>query len=233
VDKNGNAAFIYYDVRGRKIAVVDGVGYLSEWDYDEQGNVLEQRLYTQPLDTRALTPGGTPPTPPAGDVYTTDFQYDAASRKVKEIDPQIATFDPNSQSTTVLRPTTTYTYDKVGNVLTKTLGVGTAQAVTEYNYYDAGNRHVATIDSGRVLSTYSYDASGNVVAQRRYFNLVGAGVDLTQLTGATNFAALVGADSSRDEETDFTYDALNRATQQSDLLSSGTLSKEFAYDAVS
>src|SRR5581483_9151273 len=43
----------------------------------------------------------------------------------------------------------------------------------------------------------------------------------------------VGAESSRDEETDFTYDALNRATQQSDLLSSGTLSKEFAYDAVS
>jgi len=232
-DKNGNATLVYYDVKGRKIAVVDGAGYLSEWDYDEQGNVLEQRVYTQPLDISTLQAGGTPPTPPSGEVYTTDFQYDAASRKVKETDPQIATFDPNSQTTTQLRPTTTYTYDKVGNQLTKTLGAGTAQAVTEYSYYDADNRQIATIDSGRVLSIYSYDASGNVVAQRRYFNPVGSGVDLTQLNGTTNFAALVSADSNRDEETEFAFDALNRATQQSDLLSSGTLSKEFGYDAVS
>lgn len=231
-DKNGNATLIYYDVKGRKIAVVDGAGYLTEWDYDQQGNVLEQRVYTQTLNVSSLSPNSLP-TPPAGGVYTTDFQYDAASRKVKEIDPQISTFDPSSQTTTVLRPTTTYTYDKVGNQLTKTLGAGTARAVTEYSYYDADNRQVATIDSGRVLSTYSYDANGNVVAQRRYINPVGSGVDLTKLTGATNFAALVSASSSQDEESDFTFDALNRETQQSDILASGALSKEFGYDAVS
>jgi len=230
VDRNGNATLAYYDVKGNRIAMVDAAGYLTEWDYDSQGNILEQRVYTQPLNISTLSPGSLP-TPPSGAVYVTDMQYDAASRKIKETDPQIATFDPNTHTTTQVRPTTTYTYDKVGNRLTKTLGAGTAQAVTEYSYYDADNRLVAAIDGGRVLSTYSYDANGNRVAQKHYLNPVPAGVDLAQLSGSSNFAALVSASAGQDEESDFTYDALNRQTSQLDLMSSGTLTRSFDYDA--
>ena len=230
-DRNGNATFNYFDVKGNRIANVDSAGYLTEWAYDSQGNPIEQRIYTQPLDSSTLSPGVIP-TAPSGDVYVTDIEYDAASRKIKETDPQIATFDPNTQTTSVTRPTTTYTYDKVGNQLTKTLGAGTAQAVTQYSYYDADNRNVAVIDGGRVLSTYSYDANGNVISQKRYINTVSAGVDLAQLNGSTHFASLVSADASQDEETDFTFDALNRGTSQSDILVSGTLTKRYGYDAV-
>ena len=235
-DRNGNETLNYYDVKGNKIATVDPAGYLTEWDYDSQGNVLEQRVYTQALDVSTLSPGSTPspsslPTPPSGTVYVTDMQYDAASRKIKETDPQIATFDPNTQTTTQVRPTTTYTYDEVGNQLTKTLGAGTAQAVTEYSYYDADNRLIAAIDDARVLSTYSYDANGNQISQKRYINPVSTGVNLAQLSGSTNFASLVSASASQDEESDFAYDALNRQTSQSDLLSSGVLTKSYDYDA--
>ena len=229
-DKNGNETLSYYDVKGNRIAKVDAGGYLTEWDYDTQGNVLEQRIYTQPLNIGSLSPSSLP-TPPSGAVYVTDIQYDAASRRIKETDPQIATFDPNTQATTQVRPTTTYTYDKAGNQLTKTLGAGTAQAVTEYSYYDADNRLVAAVDSARVLSTYTYDANGNQTAQKRYFNPVSAGVNLAQLSGATNFSALVSASATQDEESDFSYDALNRQTSQSDLLSSGALAKSSSYDA--
>jgi YD repeat-containing protein len=230
-DRNGNRTLNYYDVKGQKVATVDALGYLTEWDYDQQGNTLEQRLYTQPLNPATLSPG-TRPTPPGGPVSVTDIQYDAASRKVQEIAAQISVFDPTTQTTRVVRPTTTYTYDKVGNQLTKTLGAGTSQAVTEYSYYDASNRRVAVISSGRVLSTYAYDANGNVLAQKRYFNPVAAGVDLSQLTGSTDFSSLIGSDGSHDEESDFTYDALDRQTRAVDILSSGSLTKTFASDAI-
>ena len=231
-DKNGHFALSYYDVKNRKIASVDAAGYLTQWDYDSQGNVLEQRVYTQTLDPATLSPSSAP-TPPPGEVYVSDIQYDAASRKVKETAPQVSVFDPNTQTSSSVRSTTTYTYDRAGNQLTRTLGAGTAQAVTEYSYYDADNRRVAVIDSARVLSTYSYDANGNLVAQKRFINPVAAGVDLAQLSGSSNFASLVSASASGDEASDFTYDALNRQTSQTDLMGSGALTKTSAYDAVS
>jgi YD repeat-containing protein len=231
-DRNGNQTLYFYDAKDRRIATVDALGYLTQWNYDQQGNVIEQRQYAQALDPSTLSPSVLP-TAPAGDVAVTDIQYDAASRRVKEISPQISTFDPTSQTTTVIRPTATYTFDKVGNQLTKTLGSGTAQATTEYSYFDADNRRVAVVNSGRALATYAFDANGNVLAQKRYFTTVDAGVDLTQLSGSTNFAALVSASPGKDEETDFSYDALNRQTTQSDLLAGGTLTKQTGYDAVS
>ena len=231
-DRNGNETLNYYDVKGNRIATVDPLGNLTEWDYDEQGNIIEQRVYTEPLDTSSLSPGSLP-TPPSGAVYVTDARYDAASRRISETDPQISVFDPATQTTSVVRPTTTYTYDKVGNVLTRTLGGGTAQAVTEYFYYDADNRKVAAITSGNVLATYGYDANGNLVAQKRYINPVPSSVNLSQLDGSTNFASLVTTSASQDEASDFTYDALNRQTSQSDLLTSGALTKDYGYDALS
>jgi YD repeat-containing protein len=229
-DRNGNLTTNFYDAKGRKTATVDPLGYLTQWVYDDQGNEIHQFVYTQPLNPATVAPG-TPPTPPSGEVYQTDVQYDAASRKVAEIAPQISTFDPSTQTSSPIRSTTTYTYDKVGNQLTRTIGFGTAQQVTEYSYYDAVNRRIAFIDNNRVLSTYGYDANGNLTVQKRYFNAVPGSIDLTQLSGSTDFASLVAADASNDQETDNTYDAANRYTQTSDILSSGTLSKEYDYDA--
>src|SRR5438309_5180739 len=73
-DKNGHFTLSYFDVKGHKIASVDAAGYLTEWDYDEQGEVIEQRAYTQPLNLSSLS-ASTRPTPPSGDVYVTDIQY--------------------------------------------------------------------------------------------------------------------------------------------------------------
>src|SRR5262249_50328415 len=146
--------------------------------------------------------------------------------------PQIEVFDPTTQNSSQVSPTTTDTYDKVGNQLTRTLGAGTAQAATEHSYYDVDNRRVALIDSRRGVAAFSYDPNGNMVVQRRYFNPVAAGIDLTQLNGTTDFTGLVSADGSSDEETDYTYDELDRQTVKSDVLTSGTLTKRTEYDAL-
>lgn len=231
VDRNGNGTFNYYDSKGNRIATVDPTGALTEWTYDEQGNIIEQRVYAQLLDTSTVSAASLP-APPSGNVYVTDIQYDAASRKISETDPQISVFDPATQTSSLVRPTTTYTYDKAGNILTQTLGAGTAQAVTEYFYYDAGNRKVAAVTSGNVLATFGYDANGNLVSQKRYINPIPASVDLAQLNGSTDFASLVTASAGQDETSDFTYDALNRQTSASDQLVSGALTKHFGYDGL-
>src|SRR5207244_394998 len=99
----------------------------------------------------AALAAATRPAPPAGTVYTTNREYDAASRLTKEISPQIDVFDPNTQVTSQIRPTTTYTYDGVGNRLTRTVGAGTSQAVTEYFAYDPANHLGMYVNANRVL----------------------------------------------------------------------------------
>src|SRR5262249_37381846 len=128
-NRNGDRAVSYYDVKGRKVAMVDVLGFLVEWDYDAQDNQIAQRVYTQPLNPALVSPS-VRPTPPAGEVFTTSIRYDAASRQVEEKAPQIEVFDPATQLTSFARPTTTYTYDKAGNQLSKTSGAGTPQAIT-------------------------------------------------------------------------------------------------------
>ena len=62
-DRNGNHAFAWFDVKGREVAAVDGFGFLTEFDYDAQDNVIEQRVYTQALNTATLTSASRPVAP--------------------------------------------------------------------------------------------------------------------------------------------------------------------------
>lgn len=232
-DKNGNRTLAYYDVKGRQVAVIDPLGYLTEFDYDAQDNVVAQRVYTTPLATAALTPG-VRPVPPIGEVYVTNRQYDAASRVASESAPAITVYDPATGTSSVQRPVTLYSYDKTGNPLGKTLAAGTSQAITEYSYYDAANRRVAVVSSSRVLSLYQYDANGNATRQARFYNPLAANIDLTALSGASDFAALVVADGGHDEVATLAYDAGNHLSSQTDLMGPGSaddLIKSYQYDA--
>ncbi|WP_218943453.1 hypothetical protein [Exilibacterium tricleocarpae] len=232
IDRNGNRTVAYYDARDRLVAQVDPQGYLTEFDYDTQDNVVEQRVYTQPLDIAAQTPASRP-TVPAGEVYQTSRRYDAASRLVEEVGPQVEVFDPATLITGSERVITRFTYDGVGNLLTRTLAAGSTQAFTEYNYYDALNRRIAVVDGNRVANLFSYDANGNQTQAKRLFNPVAASVDLAGLGGTTDFAALVGSNHN-DQQLNRLYDALNRLAAETELMGAGSaddLTRMFGYDA--
>lgn len=231
-DVNGNRTLIYYDVKGRQVAMVDGAGYLTELEYDAQDNVLEQRSYTVALDTSTLS-ATTRPTPPTGEVYITNRRYDAANRMIEERSPMVDVFDPDTGITTSERIHTTYAYDAANNQIRKTLAAGTADAITEYSYYDAINQKVVVINDQRVVHLFAYDANGNQTLQKRFFNTIAAGIELSSLTAATDFAALVGA-NAQDQETRLSYDVLNRLTSETELMGEGDtddLVKLHAYNA--
>lgn len=231
-DPNGNRTVSYYDDKDRLIAHVDPEGYLTEWEYDAQDNVLEQYIYTTALDPVTVDPAARP-TSPAGDVYHVSRRYDAASRLIEERSPMVEVYDAGTTSTE--RVLTTYTYDANNNQTSRTLAAGTAQAQTEHYYYDAVNRQVAIINAASTLHLFQYDANGNQTLQKRFYNPVAAGVDPNTLDGTlTDFATLVAANDS-DQAKTLVYDALNRLTAETDLMGLGTaddLTKTSDYDTL-
>lgn len=234
IDKNGDRTVRYYDVNNRVIAQVDGAGYLVEWDYDAQGNLVAQRSYATPLSHASVDPG-TRPAAPVGAVHTSTWGFNTANQMIEEFAPQITVFDPNTQVASDIRPKTVYTYDANGNQLTKTMGAGTSQATTEYSYYDANNNVVAVINGARTLHLYGYDANGNVTRQERFINTVPVGVDLASLNGDTNFRDLISVDGTQDQTTLYGYNSANQRVSEVALMNTATaaddLVKTHGYDA--
>lgn len=238
-DRAGKRTLSYYDVKGRKLAVVDSLGYLVEWSYDTQGNVLSQRIYMQALANPAALTAAARPAPPSGTVQVTDRVYDAASRLVRETAPAVTAYDPATLQGSSQRLVTTFAYDRAGNLLQKIVAAGTPQAQLENYYYDTAYRRTAVIDSARVLTAFVYDHNSNVTASIRYFGRVpetllsqpidlvstDSSVRLNALTAATYVARggglngqifIPGVDLSQTQHQTFVYDSNNRRSSESE-----------------
>lgn len=237
-DRQGNRSVSYYDVNHRKIAMVDALGYLVEWDYDQQGNQIAQRVYTQKV---AGTPNVNLLPTPVGTANVTTRWYDAANRLVTEWLPEIEVFNPDTQATSLVRPRTDYLYDAAGNLFRKVMGSGTAQVVTEYSFYNSANRLAAQVDGNRVLTTLDYDSRGNLTKRTRYYGNVPAGTSITVNSTVADLLSAVTVgninyDMSKNQTTVYEYDAMNRMTKETDTMSIGLgnlddLAKWYKYDA--
>lgn len=144
-------SYTYYDQLGRRALQVDAKGYVTQWQYDERGNILREMQYA-----RAATGSwdiNTAPTP-----VITSAQQEQQFGYDREL---------------------TFTYDKLNRVLSETrVGVRYEETLnnnsvetqlrygdlTTTHYYDAVGNNVMSIDSaGNVVNKY-YDALGRTVA---------------------------------------------------------------------
>src|SRR5437016_4700164 len=68
------------------------------------------------------------------------------------------------------RPTVTSTYDAFGDLLAQAtlLSSVTGTSSTTTSYYDQDGRRSASIDALGYLTTYNYDAEGNLLEQTEY-----------------------------------------------------------------
>jgi len=202
-DALGHTTTYQYDKLGREIAVTtpvpDSSGPLTasttRYGYDAQGNL---QYVTDALGAFLGDPN-----------HTTTYQYDKLGRITAMIQAE-----PDGLGLST-RPTTTYTYDANGNLVSVTDPRG---FTTEYAY-DEQNRKIeqvqpATDGSGPLTTRYYYDNDGN----RRYV------VDP------------LGTDPSQTAyTTEYQYDAINRRTAviQPDPDGSGPLTRPtaiYAYD---
>lgn len=151
-----------YDALGRTVKVTAPDGTVSLSEFDQEGNLLAvtrdhgtgklnlKTTYTYDAQGNAVTvvEGSDAAT------KTTQYVYDAAGRRTKEI------VDPNG----ALKLTTTYAYDRNSNVIERVdAGLGKTRYV-----YDAAGQLRFTIDAVGSVTELRYDANGRVVETREY-----------------------------------------------------------------
>lgn len=231
--RDANQRFVY-DAAGRLAWTVDGVGAVTQHSHDGNGNLVRQVAYAA-----ALPPGGSVDAllPGAAD-RVTSMAYDAANRRVLEID--------------ALRAVTESVYDAEGSLLRRTayahaigsvppLGsTGTAEAIrsmlepdasldrsTRYAY-DAAGRQVLAVDAEGAITDTEYDAAGNVVRRTAYATSVDPSL-LPEVPALADLQALVTPLPAADRSTRYAFDAAGQLTFQVDALDGVT---RFGYDGV-
>ena len=166
-DANANTTSYTFDANNNQTQVTDPLTNVTKTIYDADGRVSTvtdgygTSSATTTTDTYDIAPGSCP-ADPTGTTYctetenglsqTTTTDYNAVNQMIEQSPPNITGQTP-----------TTYTYDGVGNVLTKTDGSGTAT-----NSYNGDNQVTGITYSGTASGytaparvTYRYDADGN------------------------------------------------------------------------
>jgi YD repeat-containing protein len=215
-----------YDTRNETVSVTDPLGVVTTIAYDLDGRKTQvvkdagtsphlnlTTSYTYDLGGRTVTL-----TEAVGSTAqrVTNYSYDNAGRLTSSV------VDPGGNPHLAL--TTSYTYDKDGNVVAKTDAAGNK---TRY-VYDAAGRQIYAVDADGDVSQTSYDADGRIIAVRAFANMVAAATLSgwgTQITAAQVTGAV--STSSNDEVTNYVYDTNGRLVYQLDARLRVT---EFDYD---
>ncbi|MGQ7829974.1 LysM peptidoglycan-binding domain-containing protein [Altererythrobacter sp. Z27] len=205
-DPLGASTVYFYDDLGRVTATISPVGTYTTNAYDVGGNVTSVRVY----NTSVAVPvdGGSraeAPAVPAGGHRETIFTYDALGRLATTAvvgAVQTGVFNGSSWATIVTALETSYQYDAVGNVVKVTDPNGNQT----FSYYDLLGRKTTQIDGEGYRTDWVYNANGNVLSERRYWNKAAA--------AGTTAPPAVASDAALDRVTNFTYDLNgNRLTE--------------------
>jgi YD repeat-containing protein len=203
IDANGARALFYYDALGRQVATLAQVDYTtgaySRLDYDANGNVLAEHRYGT-MVTLPAAAGGAAPAAPSGEVRTTSYEYDGLNRRTKSsiAGQRIGYRNASGSYVSSIGPIETFfTYDSASNLIKTTDPNGNELFV----YFDKLGRKVGQVDQERYLTSWTLDAGGNVLTERRY---------ATQAASATTAAPPSVTPNAADRVTNFAYDRLGR-----------------------
>ncbi|WP_124553554.1 RHS repeat domain-containing protein [Methylophilus methylotrophus] len=231
--------------------IADGTQMRTQYVYDQSGN-LKQKIdapglvggYPAETFTTSYTYDGlnrlTVKTRPDG---ATQTSYTDASRQVKLTLANglvtTSTYDLAGRLISVQKSdsvnttagslgTTSYTYDKLGNLRMVTDPAGQ----NTYYLYDSANRKVGEIDPNKNLTEWVYNNNGQVIRTIQYKNAVTATLNAT--TALTNTITTAGirpaADATNDRVAHKLYDAAGRLAKEIDALGYVT---EYQYDGAS
>lgn len=213
-----------HDRAGRVSWEIDAAGYLTGYERDGFGDVLTLTRFAKQISTAGLDLATVGPESIKGMLQPNTAQdrairytYDAKGRVLTASEPAVSIYDrfnTNGMIDQEASRTSAYEYDAFGTVYRQSVyGVNalgqvvTEAAVTRF-YYNARGEKTARIDIlndviGKrrgYLTTFAYDASGNLKEQVEYEDAFGTWTDTTF---AVNNAAA-------NRKIAYEYDALNR-----------------------
>ncbi|PVM82315.1 RHS repeat protein, partial [Caulobacter radicis] len=152
------------------------------YQYDARGN-----------RTRAILASG------LTEQRTTLYAYDLANRLVTTTGDAVQVTANDLVTTSTAAQVQTLVHDARGNVI-ESIGVNGARTLS---YYDLQNRKIAQLDPVGALTTWTYDASGNVASQTAYG-------DLVALPATAGGAPPAPVDAANRRLTTFAYDDNDR-----------------------
>jgi YD repeat-containing protein len=223
IDARGNSVYSFYNKLGQRVLKVDQERYASTWTYDALGNITTETRYANAVPaTTNVTTSSVASTIVAAisastaNDRTTVFVYDRLGHVKQEQQLSVAASTVNVAngqiSTTTGTATTSYTYNGLGKVLTKTDALG--QVVT-YAYDKLGNQ---THQQGASFIDYS----GTAVARVTDTEYNGLGLVARNIERGSN-----NASEADDHITYYTYGKNGVLASQTDPAATTT----FTYDA--
>ena len=219
-DANGNRVEFTHNIGTRQEVVTDRLGYITVYEYDDDGNVVSQTdsmgnttSYTYDDRGNKLTE-----TDPLGNTST--YIYDERDNMLSQTDAlgniTTHTYNNRNQVLTTTDPLgnkTENTYDANGNLLTTTDALGN----TTSNTYDAYGNLLTTTDCMGNVTSHAYDASGNLISltdglgNKTTYTYDANGNQISQTTSRTNEDGVVVTMITTN-----VYDALNRVIKTID-----------------
>jgi trimeric autotransporter adhesin len=195
----GGRTVFYYDDLNRKTVEISAAGTYTKYTYDKNGNVTDIRVYEASLSSIPADGGSEEEavTAPLGSSRYTTFVYDSLNRMTSSSvhGAKSGYWNGSSWLASTGPITTQYQYDANGNVEKMTDGYLNAT----YSYYDALGRKTAQVDQENYITTWTYNADGNVLREHRYDYKVATPT-------STSVAPTPTPNATNDRVTDFTYD---------------------------
>ncbi len=238
-DRLGNVKLTSYNAQGLKIS--ETVGLKETANGDVQTSAYAVRTFDYYPSTHASKGllqteksalySATTPT-----LYRTDYEYNAAGKVTKKIDPAPAvsasrpettySYDTNSRLSSTIDPlgrVTSYSYDGLGRVVQVTY----PDTTTSQTLYDSNGRVAKTKDRVEVVTYNTWDTSGRLTEVKQGAaidsNILDQSPDQTVVTNPNQLSIatsvyLPGSDlKSRSvvngAVTDYVYDSQNRVTE--------------------
>ena len=184
-----------YDYNQKVVQAVESATYnnalqgrkVTQYERDPVGNILKQKVKN----------GGNETDETGMTSLDTTYEYDYRSRMVKMVEPAGSTGSTDTK-------TTTFAYNKKGNLAAKTVTKSGVQVTEEYLYNILDKVTCKKVKSGNdvVAELYSYDDNGNLVKKYDARN-----------EGIENLTYISDYNSGNYDYTAYEYDALNRRTK--------------------
>lgn len=226
-DANGYTQNYTYDAFGDQLTDQNQLGGTTTYTYNGRGLMTSEILPISSVTAAGTTEASSVTNTYAYDGFgnritmveasglteqrTTHYVYDLDNRLVQQTGDAITITNGNLTTTAGVTPTTTYVYDRRGNLIEKIDPDGDKT----FSYYDRRGDKIAQVDALGALTTWTYDGNGNALTQTVY------GDFLVGLPGSPGGTPPSPVNSSNYRQTTYAYDKDNRLTTTTVLSTSG------------